>query len=685
MRIAVLARFVVALSIFAIASSAHAATFYVSSSTGNDHNTGRSSASPWATLHKVFTSGQGAVAPGDSILFLRGDTFTATGGDSWYTPGTAGHPISFGAYGMGAKPVFQFPTSSALAVSDRAIFAINAGTSYISIDNINFTDLTIAASPSMVADKNMFANAGYGIDVYANGSTRTVGIDISNCDFSLIGQGIAFESADQSSITNCTFVNLKNIVNTATPDYDDYGANGISISGDDNIVSRNYFEGTWCDSLDFQYSGGAVEMFQAASRNLITYNIVIDGGGLAEFGSTTHTDLAADNVFAYNLLIDSGMLTWLNTSSTFAINVSNVHYYNNTIVSTPSDRFVTTPGIGQTLYAFDFSASHPPSAATAFDIENNIFYLSSGISVVSPSAVLAKYIFKNNVYHLAGGSALHHPLDPSEISTNMPIFVSTTASDDTMWDYHLVAGSPAIAAGRALGFMTDFDGHAVGSPPCAGIFEYVPVVVSDAGMPDAGLADAGVMDSGTMDAGTPDMGVVAMDSGPRDMGVVMVDSGPPDMGIAVIDSGPPDMGVVVPDLGAPDMGAMIDAGVDLGRGDSGPWIDGSMDDAGTGDANTPSDGEVTDATAHEDANVGDAAILVDASTDSAVAPHDAAASTDAEMTDDGGPMWTTHPIAGGCACSTASHRGTTPTPLSASSAASLVALAALRRRRRARP
>ena len=78
-------------------------------------------------------------------------------------------------------------------------------------------------------------------------------------------------------------------------------------------------------------------MFQAASRNRIIYNTVIDGGGLAEFGSTTHTDVAADNVFAYNLLIDNGMLTWLNTSSTFAINVSNVQYYNNTIISTPAD------------------------------------------------------------------------------------------------------------------------------------------------------------------------------------------------------------------------------------------------------------------------------------------------------------------------------------------------------------
>ena len=83
-----------------ICFTADAKTYYVSNS-GNDNNNGLSTTSPWKTLDKV-SSFTGFVA-GDAILFNRGEVFY--GSIKINNSGSSGNPITFGAYGSGAKPV----------------------------------------------------------------------------------------------------------------------------------------------------------------------------------------------------------------------------------------------------------------------------------------------------------------------------------------------------------------------------------------------------------------------------------------------------------------------------------------------------------------------------------------------------------------------------------------------------
>lgn len=71
--------------------------FFISTS-GNDLNNGTSAATPWKTLGKINT-----MSPGANVLLKRGDTFY--GGITITKSGTAGNPITIGAYGTGAKPV----------------------------------------------------------------------------------------------------------------------------------------------------------------------------------------------------------------------------------------------------------------------------------------------------------------------------------------------------------------------------------------------------------------------------------------------------------------------------------------------------------------------------------------------------------------------------------------------------
>jgi hypothetical protein len=87
------------LAMIGLAGVARATTYYVSSSQGNDANSGTSAATPWKTIAQV--NGQ-TFLPGDSVLLRRGDVWN----ESLVPPssGSSGNPITFDAYGTGAAP-----------------------------------------------------------------------------------------------------------------------------------------------------------------------------------------------------------------------------------------------------------------------------------------------------------------------------------------------------------------------------------------------------------------------------------------------------------------------------------------------------------------------------------------------------------------------------------------------------
>src|SRR5215218_5043530 len=82
-----------------------ARTFYFSSSVGDDNRSSdqaQSSSTPWRSIQKL-NSIFSLLAPGDQVLFKKGDVFT--GSIQVTRSGASGAPILFGAYGDGAKPV----------------------------------------------------------------------------------------------------------------------------------------------------------------------------------------------------------------------------------------------------------------------------------------------------------------------------------------------------------------------------------------------------------------------------------------------------------------------------------------------------------------------------------------------------------------------------------------------------
>jgi parallel beta-helix repeat protein len=85
-----------------IPAYAHAVTYYVDATAGNDNYHGTTIDAPWKTIAKV--NGR-TFQPGDSVLFKRGCTWR----EQLTVPssGTEGNPITFGAYGTGDKPVIS--------------------------------------------------------------------------------------------------------------------------------------------------------------------------------------------------------------------------------------------------------------------------------------------------------------------------------------------------------------------------------------------------------------------------------------------------------------------------------------------------------------------------------------------------------------------------------------------------
>lgn len=79
--------------------AANAKDYYVSAN-GDDANDGTSPSTPWRTIAKINKT---KFLPGDSIFFKRGNVWREQ--LTIASSGTTGHPITFSAYGTGAKPI----------------------------------------------------------------------------------------------------------------------------------------------------------------------------------------------------------------------------------------------------------------------------------------------------------------------------------------------------------------------------------------------------------------------------------------------------------------------------------------------------------------------------------------------------------------------------------------------------
>ncbi len=389
--------------------------YYVNSVSGSDSNPGTSPSRPWRTLAPVKAR---RFLPGDVVNFARGSSWS--GGLVIDDSGVQGSPITFQAYGSGAKPVFTN--------SGRWSRSISINASWVVVNGLR------------VQGAYEF---GYRI---GQGANRNV---IRNSEATAVGIGFGVYG-QYNTITGNYIHDLKMVTNTSGGD-DDYGAYAIGLYNSYNTVSYNRAERCKAPSYDYGQDGGFVEFYGTVAGSYIHHNWAKDNNGFIEVGGGSATNTRV----AYNVAVNNGTFAWLHLSGNFASNVSNFRVENNTIVETAVSR--------NTYEVFGFSAA--PSSST-FILRNNIFYVNQYRYICSRSG----YTHDHNIYRfMQSYTRLGSSLGSGEKLAD-PRFVNLTGGD-----YHLRSGSPAINTGVKLGYTADYAGNPVptGSGVEIGSYEYM--------------------------------------------------------------------------------------------------------------------------------------------------------------------------------------------------------------------
>ena len=472
-----------------IISTAHAATYYVSSSTGNDNNPGTIS-QPWQTLNKVNTR---AFSPGDIILFKKGDTWNGELHPS--TAGTAANYISYGAYSTGINPVIHATSNYALNGNKNYIRysdfilenAITGG--YITYSNNqelnNIVSRNNGGNGYLVrGNNNVFTNSRaennqqYGFLGDDNGGTPSTGHTLNNFIATYNkGEGIQFRIANNIVVNNgeasyngeypttegngLTFT----IVNTATitnfHSHHNWGNGLLVIDGSSNVqVIGGEYNHNIRGHIDYPASCIRFDTNTANSKVLYVNSHDCDSSGMIL------EDGAHDNLVAYSLFYNNerglsyGNVPGLNNK------IYNNVFYNN--VGSDSGGLGIRNNVPVTVKNNIFLNNNK---GMFFDNGGNILthsidynlYFGNTVDIRFGSTSYSASQVQNGQYYSATGYEQHG------IGLS-PLFVNPSG-----YDFHLQQTSPAKDNGTSVGLTRDLDGTSVpqGSAVDIGAYEFV--------------------------------------------------------------------------------------------------------------------------------------------------------------------------------------------------------------------
>ena len=231
-----------------------ATTYYVSPS-GSDSNNGTS---PGTAIQSLSRASGLQLNPGDQVLLQRGATFS--GKLAVWKSGTAGSPITIGAYGSGTKPVV---TGDCLEV----------GGSYITM-----TDFSVQSCTTNGIWTDGTGNVITNVEAVHN----IHGIDVA-------------EHAQNTKVVRNYLHNNDRMAPNTPGAFDDYGAVGVVVQGDNTEVAYNSITDNWAASPDFGTDGSAVEIYGGIGT-LVHHNTAADNRTFTELGNAR----SADTTFAYN-------------------------------------------------------------------------------------------------------------------------------------------------------------------------------------------------------------------------------------------------------------------------------------------------------------------------------------------------------------------------------------------------
>lgn len=434
---------IVFLGIFIMASTGWAATYYVDTTVQRSGN--GSSSEPWQSISDIS-----GLRDGDIVLFKRGGVW-----HEQLSPlsGSIGHPITYGAYGSGEKPVI------------RNFYA--NGKSYIRIEDIEFKS-NGSDYPVYVTNKShhikffnvdMHAESGCSSWAAARLYDESHHIEMHNCDIYHKGSGSNDGLNLKNGVKYCLIRNSR--IGTA-------GHSALAIIGrtdraysyesNYNIISNNTIHNP---------RDRALEIMQNANWNVIEGNTIqgCDAGSCSTSNNTrsfkliTANNIIRQNIFRANeseLASTAGLsMRPYQAGDTPVDKTTNNHIYNNIITDITSNPVVLD--------------DIEPQAACEIkrnQFKNNICYANDDRAqiVIDNDSSIADNYFNNNIFYKSGvtnvldvGGA-HY--DVAEIESSDPLHWSGNLQQDPKLgtDYYPDEGSPVIDKGDFLTKITSESG-----------------------------------------------------------------------------------------------------------------------------------------------------------------------------------------------------------------------------------
>ena len=264
--------------------------FYVDATGGDDGDDG-TIGTPWQTLSKVLGT---QMSPGDTVYFKRGETWTEH--DLWSAKhsGTAGTPVTWDAYGSGAKPIIDG----------------TGGTDYII-----YMDVSGATNKGDLTFKNLDFRNGTLRGIVLNWFTGLITFD--TCDFSGCGDGGAVgkpgmlgpgNNSGGGLVTGCTFTSLSNdgvyLWNSPGFEFDACTFSGIDGTTSDCIQftgdTGNYSAAWHVHDCDFDMTGTDSPKGCVISENGVggTFEDNTTAGGIFGLSSNTDDVVCQDNIMS---------------------------------------------------------------------------------------------------------------------------------------------------------------------------------------------------------------------------------------------------------------------------------------------------------------------------------------------------------------------------------------------------
>jgi hypothetical protein len=240
-------------------------TTYYFAPDGSDSNAGTSPTQPLRSPWKVEKL---SLQPGDRVLFKRGGTYTGKLG-VWRS-GTAAKRITIGSYGSTSSPKPRVTNT----VDD---YCVMVGASYVTV-----TDLHVS---------------GCKVGVWSRGTENL----ITRVEATKNMHGIEIDAGSLRTKVLRNYLHHNDRMHANTPgEFDDYGAVGVVLIGDDTEVAFNKITDNWAPSADFGTDGSAVEIYGAIG-SVVHHNVSKNNRTFTELGNSR----SADTVFAYNVATSS--------------------------------------------------------------------------------------------------------------------------------------------------------------------------------------------------------------------------------------------------------------------------------------------------------------------------------------------------------------------------------------------